>query len=75
MEKDMVNHPTHYSRGGIECFDVIREFYGEQVLEGFFLGNALKYIMRCRLKENYIQDLKKARFYIDEILKIKEKEQ
>ena len=36
--------------------------------EGFCLGNALKYILRAKHKENYIEDLKKARWYIDYII-------
>lgn len=63
-----VNHPSHYNKCGIECIDVIRAFYGDESYESFCLGNALKYVMRCRDKENYVQDLKKARFYIDEII-------
>lgn len=63
-----VNHPQHYNKNGIETFDVIAAFYGEQALEDFCLSNALKYIMRCKLKDNYAEDLKKARFYIDKII-------
>lgn len=64
----MVEHPKHYNCNGIECFDVIRAFYGDDALENFCLCNALKYIMRCKLKDNYRQDLKKADFYIRTIL-------
>ena len=57
---DMVNHPAHYNRGGIETIDVIEAFdldYGT--------GNAVKYIMRHRFKHDSLEDLKKARWYLD----------
>lgn len=71
-EKEMVCHPEHYNQGGIECFDVIEQFYGKDTLIGFCKGNALKYLMRCDLKDNPVQDLKKAKFYIDKILELYE---
>lgn len=67
-EKEMVCHPEHYNKKGIECFDVIKAFYGLPAFEHFCLGNALKYIMRCTGKGAFIEDLKKAKFYIEEIL-------
>lgn len=57
---DPVNHPCHYTShpSGIECIQVTEHM-------GFNLGNAIKYIWRCDLKKNAIEDLKKARFYLD----------
>ena len=66
--EDDVEHPTRYNQNGIECFDVIEAFFGKDSLEAFCLSNVLKYVMRCKLKNNYINDLKKARFYIDKVL-------
>jgi hypothetical protein len=59
-KKDTVNHPSHYTRGGIEAIDVI-EAWGL----GFHLGNALKYIARAGHKGDAIEDLSKARWYLD----------
>ena len=59
-----VEHPAHYNMGSIEVIDAIAEWgYGE----GFNRGNAIKYLARAGKKspETEIQDLKKARFYID----------
>lgn len=57
---DNVNHPSHYAeRGSIECIEVI-----EQLNLGFHLGNALKYIWRHEEKGG-IEDLKKARWYLN----------
>ena len=72
MEK--VNHPQHYNKNGIECFDVIKAFFGNHAFEQFCLCNALKYIVRCKHKGNYVQDLEKARFYLDQVLEINKEE-
>lgn len=57
--KEMVNHPKHYNVGKYEVIDVIEDWE-----LGFALGNAIKYIARCEHKENKLQDLKKAVFYL-----------
>ena len=59
-----VEHPDHYNVGGIEVIDAI-EAWG--LGEGFNRGNAIKYIARAGRKDptTEIEDLKKARWYID----------
>ena len=59
-EEDVVNNPPHYTEhpSGIECIQVTEHM-------GFNLGNAIKYIWRCDLKKDAIEDLKKAKWYID----------
>ncbi len=61
MANENVNHPSHYTShpSGIECIQVVRHM-------GFNLGNAIKYIWRADLKGNAIEDLEKARFYIED---------
>ena len=54
-----VDHPPHYSRGGIEAIDVIEAWE-----LGFHLGNALKYIARCGHKNSASQDIAKAIWYL-----------
>ena len=56
---DEVNHPKHYTShpSGVECIDITEHM-------NFCLGNAIKYLWRADLK-NGIQDLEKARWYID----------
>jgi len=66
---DMVNHPSHYGSGVYEVIKILEHF--DKTLS-FSLLNALKYIMRCELKGNKQQDLKKAIFYIQRELSIKE---
>jgi hypothetical protein len=66
LSTDMVNNPPHYTShpSGIEAIEVTRHM-------NFNVGNAMKYLWRSGLKENGIQDLQKARFYInDEINRI-----
>lgn len=65
-----VNHPRHYNAhpSGIECIDVVEHM-------GFNLGNAMKYIWRCDEKRDAIEDLKKARWYIDREIQKREKGQ
>ena len=75
MDSDNVNHPQHYNQDGIECFDVISAFFGKEALEDFCLGNALKYLMRCQHKGKYLEDLKKAKFYIEKILALRGEQQ
>ena len=57
----MVNHPSHYrsNEGGMEVIDVIENFH-----LGFSLGNAVKYILRAGKKDDYLQELRKAEWYI-----------
>lgn len=57
---DPVNHPPHYTShpSGIECIQITEHM-------GFNLGNALKYIWRADLKHDALEDLKKARWYLD----------
>lgn len=59
-QPDPVEHPSHYTQhpSGIECIQITEHME-------FNLGNALKYIWRCDLKKDDIEDLKKARWYIN----------
>lgn len=57
---DFVNQPKHYTShpSGIECIQITEHM-------GFNLGNAIKYIWRADLKNDAIEDLRKAKWYID----------
>ena len=56
---DLINHPPHYNEGNIEVIDFI-----EDKKLGFHLGNVVKYICR-ESKGNYLEDLEKAKWYLD----------
>jgi len=60
QEHDPVNHPSHFTShpSGIECIQVTEHM-------NFCLGNAVKYIWRAGKKGDVVEDLKKARWYLD----------
>lgn len=64
---DNVSHPNHYNHGGLECFDALRAALGDKYM-GFLIGNVIKYCWRYEHK-NGIEDLQKAKAYIDEAIK------
>ncbi len=65
--EDIVNHPEHYKKGGIETID----FINAKDL-GYEAGNVIKYIVRYRLKGNPLEDLKKAKWYIEHLIALEE---
>lgn len=66
---DMVNHPSHYTQGGIECIDALKAATVSKVgIEAVCTANAIKYLWRYEEK-NGIEDVKKARWYIDRLIK------
>jgi hypothetical protein len=66
MEKEQVIHPSHYNVGKTEVWD-----YVYQHKLDFFEGNVIKYVTRWRHK-NGIQDLKKAKEYLDKLISLEE---
>jgi len=65
---DLVNHPKHYTSGPaccsgcgkpIECIDITRHM-------NFNIGNVFKYLWRLGLKDNKLQELKKAQWYLND---------
>lgn len=60
---DPVNSPSHYV-GKIECIDYLRDKLTKEEFTGFCMGNVLKYSSRWRKKDG-LQDLKKAKVYLD----------
>lgn len=68
-EYDNVNSPQHY-QGKVECIDCIESATaGLNGIEAFCTGNAIKYLYRWK-KKNGIEDLKKAKYYIDKIISV-----
>ena len=65
-EHDIVNNPSHYTQGKIEVID----FIIDQDMD-YLTASALKYLCRYKHKhvgEGQIEDLRKARFYIDKLI-------
>ena len=72
---DMVNHPQHYTQGGIECIDALKAAtVGKRGIEAVCVANVIKYLWRYE-KKNGIEDIRKAKFYIERLLKELEESQ
>ncbi len=72
--KDTINSPAHYTNGKVECIDAIEAATtGLEGIEAVCTGNAIKYLYRWKLK-NGIEDLKKARWYLDRLIAKVEKD-
>ncbi len=67
FEDTAVNHPAHYTAGGIETYDFI---VAKKL--SYELGNVVKYITRADYKGNKLQDLKKAQWYLNAAIKMEE---
>ncbi len=70
---DAVNHPSHYTQGGIECIKAIEASMTPKQFQGYCKGNVMKYIWRSENK-NGIEDLKKAQVYLGWMIESAEKE-
>lgn len=66
MKKEEANNirPNHYKTGDIECIDYIKDVMSSESYKGFLHGNIIKYISRYENK-NGVEDLKKAKVYLD----------
>ncbi len=65
-----INHPDHYQGKGVECIEAIEAAgFGE----AFCLGSAIKYIWRAKHKGAFVEDLKKARWYLDRVIENSER--
>ena len=72
---DMVNHPQHYTQGGIECIDALKAAtVGKRGIEAVCVANVIKYLWRYEEK-NGIEDVRKAKWYIEHLLKELEESQ
>lgn len=69
---DSVNHPSHYTHGSVECLDAISSALGQDGYSSYLVGNIMKYIWRYKYK-NGLEDLKKASFYLDCLIKNEER--
>lgn len=65
---DSVNHPSHYTQGTVECIDAIESSMTPEEFRGYLKGCQIKYIWRYQHKGG-MEDLKKARWYLDRLIK------
>lgn len=70
QKNDAVNHPSHYTYGGIECIDAIHAVVNEipNGICAWLTGQVIKYIWRWMHKDKPVEDLKKCRFYLDRLI-------
>lgn len=68
QKPDNVNHPKHYTQGGIECIDAITAAtVGKTGIEAVCVANVVKYLWRYEEK-NGLEDVKKARWYLERLI-------
>lgn len=67
LHYDAVNHPPHYTQGGIECIDAIQAALTPEEFRGYCKGNALKYTWR-ELHKGGAESLQKAAWYLGRLL-------
>lgn len=71
---DRVNHPKHYTSGKVECIDAIESAtVNLSGIEAVCTANVIKYVWRWRQKGG-LEDLKKARWYLDRLIEHREGE-
>lgn len=72
---DQVNQPEHYTGGSIECWDYLKDNMPREAYLGGIEWNIKKYLHRWRYKKNPVEDLKKAKVYLDKLIKEMETEE
>jgi hypothetical protein len=65
---DNVNNPDHYNTGSIECIEYLQDNMSWEGFTGYLEGNCKKYMHRWRYKTKPLEDLKKARWYLDRLI-------
>ena len=68
---DVVNHPSHYTNGKVECIDAIESAtVGKTGIEAVCVANVIKYLWRYEDK-NGLEDIKKAQWYLNKLIEVK----
>ena len=70
---DMVNHPAHYTVGGIETIDYMEAKSTREEFTGHLRLTAIKYLSRVGHKDDVLQDLKKAQWYLNKLIETLQK--
>lgn len=72
--KDMVNHPPHYTSGGIETIDYMEAKSTPEEFKGHLRLTALKYLSRVGMKDDILQEYEKAEWYTKKLIETIKKE-
>jgi len=73
VESDPVEKPAHYNQSSIECIVYLEDNMPHEAFIGYLEGNTKKYLHRWRYKDKPVEDLKKALWYLDRMIKTVEK--
>lgn len=65
---EQVNHPDHYTAGGMETIEIIKAKSSSEEYAGFLKGNVIKYVTRAGKKGNKKEDLQKAQWYLTKLI-------
>ena len=65
---DMVNQPPHYTAGTVECIEAIESALGPEGFAAYCRGQVIKYTWRTGRKGDAVEDLKKARWYLNRLI-------
>ena len=71
IQEDAVNHPSHYTDGGIECIEAIESALTNEEYRGYLKGNIQKYVWREKHKGG-TESLKKAKWYLQRLIELDE---
>ena len=66
---DNVHSPPHYLKGKKETIDVIQDGMTDDEYHGYLKGNILKYVSRYKFKGEPLEDLEKAQWYLNRLIK------
>lgn len=70
--EDVVNQPSHYNKGGVECIDAIESSMTKEAFCGYLKGNVQKYMWRYENKGG-VESLKKAQWYLNKLIEVEGK--
>ena len=73
VDEDVVNSPSHYNSGGVECIQAIEASMELEAFQGYLKGNTLKYLWRMSYKGKALEDCKKAQWYLNKLISTLEK--
>jgi hypothetical protein len=65
---DLINNPSHYNTGDIECIEAIQSSMTTRQFQGYLKGNVMKYVWRHEYKGKMLDDLRKARWYLNKLI-------
>jgi hypothetical protein len=71
FDADLVNNPSHYRQGDIECIDAIEAALGSAGFKAYCKGQVIKYLWRAEHKGNPGLDYGKAKWYSDRLAETK----